>query len=77
MKTQLKEMPFTQKIEGNWKQFVGQVKEKWGELTDDDIDRYRGRLDQLEGYIQQRTGEKRESVRESIEKIANKIKEHV
>ena len=26
------------RIEGNWKQFKGQAKEKWGRLTDNDLD---------------------------------------
>ena len=34
-------------IEGNWKQFSGKVKEKWGELTDDDLTRIAGKKDQL------------------------------
>ena len=29
-------------IEGNWKQFKGKVKEKWGQLTDDDLDQAAG-----------------------------------
>src|SRR3974390_138717 len=37
------------RIEGNWKQFKGNVKEKWGKLTDDDINVINGRRDQLEG----------------------------
>jgi uncharacterized protein YjbJ (UPF0337 family) len=40
------------RIEGNWKQFKGQAKEKWGRLTDDDLDVINGRQDQLEGKIQ-------------------------
>ena len=44
------------RIEGNWKQFKGQVKEKWGNLTDDDLDRVAGSREQLEGLIQQRYG---------------------
>ena len=35
------------RIEGNWKQFTGKVKEQWGRLTDDDIDRMTGQRDQL------------------------------
>src|SRR4051794_10165444 len=35
-----------------WKQFKGHVKEKWGRLTDDDLDVINGRRDQLEGKIQ-------------------------
>jgi uncharacterized protein YjbJ (UPF0337 family) len=37
------------RIEGNWKQFKGKAKEKWGRLTDDDLDVINGRQDQLEG----------------------------
>ena len=36
------------RIEGNWKQFKGQAKEKWGRLTDNDLDVINGRQDQLE-----------------------------
>jgi uncharacterized protein YjbJ (UPF0337 family) len=34
-------------VEGNWKQVKGKVKEKWGQLTDDDLDQIGGRRDQL------------------------------
>ena len=44
------------RVEGNWKQFKGQIKEKWGNLTDDDLDRVAGQRDQLEGVIQERYG---------------------
>jgi uncharacterized protein YjbJ (UPF0337 family) len=44
------------RIEGNWKQFKGKVKEQWGKLTDDDIDVIAGKRDQLLGRIQERHG---------------------
>jgi uncharacterized protein YjbJ (UPF0337 family) len=44
------------RIEGNWKTFKGQVRQKWGKLTDDDLDVIEGKRDQLEGKIQQRYG---------------------
>lgn len=40
------------RIEGNWKQFKGSVKERWGRLTDDHIDVIAGKRDQLTGKIQ-------------------------
>jgi uncharacterized protein YjbJ (UPF0337 family) len=40
------------RVEGNWKQVKGKVKEKWGKLTDDDLTAINGRRDQLEGKIQ-------------------------
>ena len=44
------------RVEGNWKQFKGQVKEQWGKLTDDDFDQIAGKRDQLAGKIQERYG---------------------
>lgn len=44
------------RIEGNWKQFKGQVKEKWGKLTGDDLDVIDGKRQQLVGKIQERYG---------------------
>lgn len=43
-------------IGGNWKQFKGKAKEKWGKLTDDDITVIEGKRDQLVGKIQERYG---------------------
>lgn len=43
-------------VEGNWKQFKGKAREKWGQLTDDDFDRIAGQRDQLIGRIQERYG---------------------
>jgi uncharacterized protein YjbJ (UPF0337 family) len=55
------------RIEGNWKQLKGKVKEQWGELTDDDIDQIAGRRDQLEGKIQERYGLAKDQVRQDID----------
>lgn len=44
------------RIEGNWKQVKGKVKEQWGKLTDDDLDVIAGKRDQLMGRIQERHG---------------------
>ena len=43
-------------IEGNWKQFKGHVKEKWGKLTDDNLDTIAGKRDQLAGSVQEAYG---------------------
>jgi uncharacterized protein YjbJ (UPF0337 family) len=43
-------------IKGNWKQFTGRVKQKWGKLTDDDLTTIAGKRDELVGKIQQRYG---------------------
>jgi uncharacterized protein YjbJ (UPF0337 family) len=43
-------------MKGGWKQFRGKVKEQWGKLTDDDLDRIEGKRDQLLGAVQKRYG---------------------
>ena len=55
------------RVEGNWKQMRGRVKERWGKLTDDDLTAIAGRRDQLEGLIQERYGYAREKARREIE----------
>lgn len=44
------------RIEGNWTQMKGKIKEQWGRLTDDDLDMVEGKRDQLVGRIQERYG---------------------
>lgn len=44
------------RIEGNWKQCKGSVKEQWGKLTDDHLDQIAGKRDQLVGKIQENYG---------------------
>jgi uncharacterized protein YjbJ (UPF0337 family) len=51
-----------QKLEGEWNQLRGKVKEKWGQLTDDELQIQGGNIGQLVGRIQQKTGEGREAV---------------
>ena len=55
------------RVEGNWKQFKGRVKEKWGDLTDDDLDKINGQRDQLEGMIQERYGIAKDQVRKDVD----------
>ena len=43
-------------IEGKWKQMKGSVKQKWGKLTDDDLDYIAGSRDKFVGRIQERYG---------------------
>ena len=59
------------RVEGNWKQVVGSVKEKWGKLTDDDLSVINGRRDQLEGKIQERYGYEKDRVRTEVDNWYN------
>jgi uncharacterized protein YjbJ (UPF0337 family) len=53
-------------MKGNWRVYKGRVKEKWGELTDDDLDRIAGKRDQLLGTLQNRYGRTKEAAEDEV-----------
>jgi uncharacterized protein YjbJ (UPF0337 family) len=54
------------RIQGNWKQVVGNAKAQWGKLTDDDLNVVAGRREQLAGKIQERYGIAKDEVDKQI-----------
>jgi uncharacterized protein YjbJ (UPF0337 family) len=50
------------KLKGQWNQIKGELKRKWGQLTDDDLTEAEGDMEKMMGKIQQRTGESRENI---------------
>ena len=58
-------------IEGKWKQVKGSVKEKWGHLTDGDLDVIAGKRDQLIGTIQERYGVTKEEAGKQVDSWAS------
>lgn len=65
------------RLEGNWKQMKGKVKERWGKLTDDDLTAINGRRDQLEGKIQERYGYAKGQARKEIEDWYRSTEHHL
>lgn len=61
-----------QEVQGQWNRIRGQVKEKWGQLTDDDLTIQSGNVDQLVGRIQQKTGEGRESIERFLGELTSR-----
>jgi uncharacterized protein YjbJ (UPF0337 family) len=59
-----------QEIQGHWNQIRGKVKEKWGQLTDDDLRLAEGNVEQLVGRIQQKTGEAKRNVERFLDELA-------
>ncbi len=57
-------------IEGNWRQFKGKIKERWGKLTDDDLDVLAGKRDQFLGKIQERYGITRAEAQRQMDDFA-------
>lgn len=53
-------------IKGNWNIIKGKLQQKWGDLTDDDLDYVEGKENELVGRIQKRTSQTRETVEKAI-----------
>jgi uncharacterized protein YjbJ (UPF0337 family) len=56
-------------LKGKWNEVKGKLKQKYGELTDDDLTFADGKEDELLGRLQQRLGKKKEEIRKIIEEI--------
>ena len=54
-------------VKGDWKQFSGKVKEKWGKLTDDDLTTINGKREQLEGKLQERYGHTKDQATKEVD----------
>ncbi len=56
-------------LEGQWDQARGRIKEAWGALTDDDLDRTEGKWDQVVGAIKEKTGESASDIERRLDRI--------
>jgi uncharacterized protein YjbJ (UPF0337 family) len=60
-------MNWTQ-LEGKWQQVKGELKSKWGKLTDDDLTQIEGHRDVLLGKLRERYGDTRDSMEDEVDK---------
>lgn len=58
-------------FEGKWKQLRGAVKQKWGQLTDDELDKVDGDVDRLSGILQEKYGYSRENAEREIKRFVD------
>ena len=59
------------KMDGTWDQLRGRIKEAWGVLTDDDLERAEGKIDRLVGVIKEKTGESGDAIKAKIHRLAS------
>ncbi len=58
----------TLEIKGDWNIAKGKLKQKWGNLTDDDLKYEQGKEEELIGRIQKRTSQSREAIEDALKK---------
>lgn len=59
--------------EGKWKQVKGRLKQKWGRLTDDDLDQIEGREEELVGKLQERYGKTHDEASREVDEFLDSI----
>jgi uncharacterized protein YjbJ (UPF0337 family) len=57
----------SEELKGKWTQFKGTVKQRWGRLTDDEIDQIEGERERLVGKIQEKYGKSREEAEREVD----------
>ncbi len=60
-------------VKGDWKVMQGKIKEKWADLTDDDLALIEGKREQLEGKLQQKYGYAKEKAKKEIDDFCNAL----
>ena len=62
-------------MEGKWKQIKGEVRKRWGELTDDDVDRVQGSSEKLIGILQERLGHSQKQASDEVADFMEKMEQ--
>ncbi|HXD78797.1 MAG TPA: CsbD family protein [Puia sp.] len=57
------------KMKGNWNELKGKMKQKYADLTDDDLRYEEGKEGELMGRIQKRTGQSKEELKKWIDNL--------
>jgi uncharacterized protein YjbJ (UPF0337 family) len=58
---------------GKWKQIRGDIKKRWGKLTDDDLDQAEGNWDKFVGKLQERYGKSRDDADKEAKKFFDNL----
>lgn len=56
-------------VKGNWEQMTGKIRQKWGELTDDEITQMKGQRDQVVGKIREKYGKTKDEAEKEVDEF--------
>jgi uncharacterized protein YjbJ (UPF0337 family) len=61
-------------FKGKWNELKGEIRKKWGQLTDDELESTKGDVTAIGGIIQQRYGTAKEEVKTKLDEVLNNLK---
>jgi uncharacterized protein YjbJ (UPF0337 family) len=56
-------------LKGQWKQIRGRIQQRWGDLTDNELDQIEGSRTEIEGLLQKKYGYGKEEVRRELDEF--------
>lgn len=63
-------------ILGKWKEIAGEAQKKWGEITENDLEKVKGNVTALVGLVEQKLGISKEEAQKKVEELVGKISQH-
>jgi uncharacterized protein YjbJ (UPF0337 family) len=63
-------------ILGKWKEISGEAQKKWGEITENDLEKVKGNMTALVGLVEQKLGVSKEEAQKKVEELLGKIAQH-
>lgn len=66
---------FDNLLSAKWNQIKGEIKQQWGDLTDDEIDRARGNRDELVGILQEKYGKSEAQAEREVDEFLGALSE--
>lgn len=60
-----------QTLDGNWNEIKGKIKQQWGKITDDDLERMEGNRDEIVGRIQQMYGAAQDEIEQQLDQLTS------
>lgn len=57
--------------EGKWKQLKGKIQQKWGDITDDEMDKINGNRQEFVGMMQEKHGKTKQEAEEAFDELSN------
>lgn len=70
-------MAYQEILEGKWKQLRGDLQQRWGKLTDDELDRVGGHREKLIGLLQERYGYAKQEAEDGLDEFLKDIEEEL
>lgn len=64
-----------EQIEGRWNEMKGRIRQKWGQMTDDDFEKIAGKKDQLLGWLQSKYGYTKEQAERELDEFGRSFEQ--